>query len=74
MRQIRKLRSMWQELETKCKNIYAPVPDPTLHLCIDDNIYHLQSFGDLRKKALNLLDKKEIESVCLFLREQKRSI
>jgi TnpA family transposase len=45
-----------------------------LHLFIDDNIDHQQSFGEVRKKALNLLDKNEIESVCLFLREQKRSI
>lgn len=45
-----------------------------LHLFIDDNIDHQQSFGEVRKKALNLLAKKELESVCLFLREQKRSV
>lgn len=45
-----------------------------LHLFIDDSIDHQQSFGVVRKKALNLLTKKELESVCLFLREQKRSV
>ena len=45
-----------------------------LHLFIDDSIDQQQPFGTVKQKALRLLAEKELESVCLFLNEQKRSV
>lgn len=45
-----------------------------LHLFIDDSIDLQQPFGNVRRRALNTLAKKELESVCLFLNEQQRSV
>ncbi len=45
-----------------------------LHLFIDDGIDLQQPFGNVRQKALKLLTKNELESVCLFLNEQQRSV
>ncbi len=45
-----------------------------LHLFIDDSVDQQQPFGEVKQQALKLLAIKELESVCLFLNEQKRSI
>ena len=45
-----------------------------LHLFIDDRVDQQQPFGTLRQHALKLLTAKDLESVCLFLNDQKRSV
>lgn len=64
--------AVYEDWQKASKNVSKAAD--VLHLFIDDSIDHQQSFGAVRKKALNLLAKKELESVCLFLREQKRSV
>lgn len=64
--------AVYEDWQRASKNVSKAAD--VLHLFIDDSLDHEQSFGRVRKKALNLLAKKELESVCLFLREQKRSL
>jgi len=64
--------AVYEDWQKASKNVSKAAD--VLQLFIDDSIDHKQSFGTVRKKALNLLAKKELESVCLFLREQKRSV
>ncbi len=64
--------AVYEDWQKASKNVSKAAD--VLQLFVDDNIDHQQSFGAVRKKALNLLAKKELESVCLFLREQKRSV
>ena len=64
--------AVYEDWQKASKNVSKAAD--VLQLFIDDSIDHQQSFGIVRKKALNLLAKKELESVCLFLREQKRSV
>lgn len=45
-----------------------------LHLFIDDSIDLQLPFATVRQKARGLLAKKDLESVCLFLNEQRRSV
>ena len=45
-----------------------------LHLFIDENIDYDRPFSEVKTKALILLDEKDLESVCLFLNRQKRSV
>ncbi|WP_436286951.1 Tn3 family transposase, partial [Thalassolituus maritimus] len=45
-----------------------------LHLFIDDRIDQEQPFGAVKQQALKLIAAKELESVCLFLNKQKRSV
>lgn len=45
-----------------------------LYLFIDDNIEQTQPFKNVKQHALALLDTKELESVCLFLNKQQRSV
>lgn len=44
-----------------------------LHLFIDDSVDQHRPFGEIKQKALKLLAANDLESVCLFLNEQKRS-
>jgi TnpA family transposase len=64
--------AVYEDWKKASKNVSKAAD--VLQLFIDDSIDHKQSFGIVREKALNLLAKKELESVCLFLREQKRSV
>ncbi|MDF1655953.1 MAG: Tn3 family transposase, partial [Coxiellaceae bacterium] len=64
--------AVYEDWQKASKNVSKAAD--VLQLFIDDSIDHKQSFGTVRKKVLNLLAKKELESVCLFLREQKRSV
>lgn len=64
--------AVYEDWQKASKNVSKAAD--VLQLFVDDSIDHQQSFGTVRKKALNLLAKKELESVCLFLREQKRSV
>jgi TnpA family transposase len=45
-----------------------------LRLFIDDRVDQQQPFGTLRQHAFKLLAAKDLESVCLFLNDQKRSV
>ncbi|WP_267284844.1 hypothetical protein [Klebsiella pneumoniae] len=45
-----------------------------LHLFIDDSIDLQLPFATVRQQALSLLTKRDLESVCLFLNEQRRSV
>ncbi len=45
-----------------------------LHMFIDDGMDELQPFGEIKQQALKLLAAKDLESVCLFLNNQKRSV
>lgn len=45
-----------------------------LRLFIDDSVDQQQPFGTLKQRALKLLAAKDLESVCLFLNDQKRSV
>lgn len=64
--------TVYDEWQKASKNVSKAAD--VLHMFIDNSIDHQQSFGTIRKKALNVLPRKELESVCLFLREQKRSV
>jgi len=64
--------AVYEDWQKASKNVSKAAD--VLHMFIDDSIDHQQSFGAVRREALNLLAKKELESVCLFLREQKRSV
>ncbi len=64
--------AVYEDWQKASKNVSKAAD--VLQLFIDDSIDHKQSFGTVSKKALNLLAKKELESVCLFLREQRRSV
>ena len=45
-----------------------------LRLFIDDKVDQQQPFGTLRQHAFRLLAAKDLESVCLFLNDQKQSV
>lgn len=45
-----------------------------LFLFIDDRVDQQQPFGQLKQQALKLIAAKDLESVCLFLNDQKRSV
>ncbi|RLA42619.1 MAG: hypothetical protein DRR42_23110, partial [Gammaproteobacteria bacterium] len=45
-----------------------------LHLFIDDAIDEQQPFAAVRKSALDIISRSELESVCLFLNDQRRSV
>ncbi|MBU3071730.1 Tn3 family transposase, partial [Aestuariicella sp. G3-2] len=64
--------AVYQDWQNAAKNVSKAAD--VLHLFIDDNIDQQQSFGTVKQKALNLLAANELESVCLFLNEQKRSV
>jgi TnpA family transposase len=64
--------SVYKDWQKAAKNVSKAAE--VLHLFIDDKIDHQQLFGHVRKQALNLIEAKELESVCLFLNDQKRSV
>ena len=64
--------TVYQDWQKAAKNVSKAAE--VLHLFIDDSIDQAQSFGDVKQQALKLLAVKELESVCLFLNEQKRSV
>jgi uncharacterized protein DUF4158 len=43
-----------------------------LHLFIDDSIDDQQSFAQVKRQAQKLLKSRDIESLCLYLKKQKR--
>ncbi|WP_261845161.1 Tn3 family transposase [Aliamphritea ceti] len=64
--------SVYQDWQKAAKNVSNAAE--VLHLFIDDTIDQHQPFGTVKQKALKLLAAKDLESVCLFLNEQKRSV
>ena len=64
--------AVYQDWQKAAKNVSKAAE--VLHLFIDDSIDQQQPFGTVKQKALRLLAEKELESVCLFLNEQKRSV
>ena len=64
--------SVYQDWQNAAKNVSKAAE--VLHLFIDDRIDQAQPFGAVKQQALKLLAAKELESVCLFLNEQKRSV
>jgi len=64
--------SVYQDWQNAAKNIGKAAE--VLRLFIDDDVDQKQTFGTVKQRALKLLAAKELESVCLFLNEQKRSV
>jgi len=64
--------AVYQDWQKAAKNISKAAE--VLHLFIDDDIDLQLPFATVRQKALTLLDKKDLESICLFLNEQRRSV
>jgi TnpA family transposase len=64
--------AVYQDWQQAANNVSKAAE--VLHLFIDDSIDLQQPFGNVRQKALKLLAKNELESVCLFLNEQQRSV
>lgn len=64
--------AVYQDWQKAAKNVSKAAE--VLHLFIDDNIDHQQPFGMIKEQALKLLAAKDLESVYLFLNEQKRSV
>ena len=64
--------AVYEDWQKASKNISKAAD--VLQLFIDESIDHKQLVSTFRKKALNVLAKKDLESVCLFLCEQKRSV
>jgi len=64
--------AVYQDWQKAAKNVSKAAE--VLHLFIDDEIDLQLPFATVRQKALNLLAKKDLESVCLFLNEQRRSV
>jgi len=64
--------TVYQDWQKASKNVSKAAK--VLHLFIDDNIDPSVPFNTVKQQALNVLNKKELESVCLFLNEQKRSV
>jgi len=63
---------VYQDWQNAAKNVSKAAK--VLQLFIDDNIDQQQPFGTIKEQALKLLAAKDLESVCLFLNEQKRSV
>jgi TnpA family transposase len=64
--------SIYQDWQKAAKNVSKAAE--VLHMFIDDKIDPQQSFGKIKQKVFKLLAVKELESVYLFLKEQKRSV
>ena len=64
--------AVYQDWQKAAKNVSKAAE--VLHLFIDESIDQQQPFGAVKQQALKLLAAKELESVCLFLNEQKRSV
>jgi Tn3 transposase DDE domain/Domain of unknown function (DUF4158) len=64
--------AVYQDWQNAAKNVSKAAD--VLHLFIDDEIDQQLPFGTVKQQALQLLAAKELESVCLFLNEQKRSV
>ena len=64
--------AIYQDWQNAATNVSKAAE--VLHLFIDDRIDQEQPFGAVKQQALKLLAAKELESVCLFLNEQKRSV
>ena len=64
--------AVYQDWQNAAKNVGKAAD--VLRLFIDDDIDQRQPFGTVKQQALKLLAANELESVCLFLNEQKRSV
>lgn len=64
--------TVYQDWQRASKNVSKAAE--VLHLFIDDSVDQQQPFGMVKQKALKLLAESELESVCLFLNDQKRSV
>lgn len=64
--------TVYQDWQNAAKNVSKAAE--ILQLFIDDSIDQQQPFGEVKQQALKLLEAKDLESVCLFLNEQKRSV
>ena len=45
-----------------------------LHLFVDDSIDDSQPFASIRQQALKLMNNRDIETLCLYLKKQKRTV
>ncbi|WP_407260817.1 hypothetical protein [Klebsiella pneumoniae] len=63
---------MFKDWQKAAKNVSKAAE--VLHLFIDDSIDLQLPFATVRQQALSLLTKRDLESVCLFLNEQRRSV
>jgi len=63
---------VYQDWQNAAKNVSKAAE--VLRLFIDDNIDQKQPFETVKKQALKLIAANELESICLFLNEQKRSV
>ena len=45
-----------------------------LHLFVDENIDDNQPFSEVRKQALKVMDDRDIQTLCLYLKKQKRTV
>jgi TnpA family transposase len=45
-----------------------------LHLFVDDSIDDSQPFATIRQQALKLMNNRDIETLCLYLKKQKRTV
>ncbi len=64
--------SVYQDWQRAASNVSKAAQ--VLRLFIDDRVDQQQPFGALRQHAFKLLAAKDLESVCLFLNDQKRSV
>jgi len=45
-----------------------------LHLFVDENIDDNQPFSEVRRQALKVMDDRDIQTLCLYLKKQKRTV
>ncbi len=64
--------AVFKDWQKAAKNVSKAAE--VLHLFIDDSIDLQLPFATVRQQALSLLTKRDLESVCLFLNEQRRSV
>ena len=60
--------SDWRKAE---KNVSKPAE--VRHLFVDVQVDHQQPFGAIRKSAFDIISQSDLEYVCLFLDDQRRS-
>lgn len=69
--QVHAREAVFQDWQKASRNVSRAAD--VLYLFVDDAVDQQQPFGKVRKHALTLLDARELESVCLFLNDQRRS-
>ncbi len=64
--------AVYQDWQRAAKNVGKAAQ--VLFLFIDNSVDQQQPFGMLKQRALKMLAAKDLESVCLFLNDQNRSV